>query len=151
MGLAVLAVLVVYFYRPLQPAKIGPSTVPAAEKPAAAAKQKRQASAVKKHESSRTRAVEPGEVSASLPPSSLLVTPASTVLVPLPFPNPADLRAGMDRSEIRRIYGDPTLKLTTMIGGSLVERYIYVNRDRSNATVADLRNGRTISASRMIQ
>jgi hypothetical protein len=95
---------------------------------------------------SRSRsAVDPEQMAALL-----AVPPAiTTVNVPVgspPPPTARDLKLGMDRSEIERIYGPPTLSTTQAHGGMLLQRYYYLDRAKSRTTVALMENGRVIVA-----
>jgi hypothetical protein len=94
---------------------------------------------------SRSAASDPEQMAAlfAMPPA------ITTVNVPVGFPPPPtarDLKLGMDRSEIERIYGPPTLSTTQAHGGMLLQRYYYLDRANSRTTVALMENGRVIVA-----
>jgi hypothetical protein len=63
-----------------------------------------------------------------------------------PFPEPKDLPSGITGAEIRAGFGDPAAHVTLSSNGLLVERYYYVNKERTRYTVAELQDGRLISA-----
>jgi hypothetical protein len=67
-------------------------------------------------------------------------------LPPVSFPTAGDLPAGMSRSSIKEKYGDPNFVTIQADGGVLLERYIYLNRDRNTTTLVVLENGRTVRA-----
>lgn len=80
------------------------------------------------------------------------VTPDGVTIVDvpytgLPFPEPKDLPSGITASEIRAGFGDPAAHVTLSSNGQLVERYYYVNQERTRFTIAELQDGRLISAS----
>lgn len=62
------------------------------------------------------------------------------------FPTLHDLPLGTSGAQIRAKYGEPTARVTAMQGGRLLERYYYVNSDRTQLTVATLEHGVVISA-----
>jgi hypothetical protein len=59
-------------------------------------------------------------------------------------PSIQELRPGMDRSQLTKLYGDPILRTTETHDRRLLERYIYADRDRHVITVAVLENGRIV-------
>lgn len=63
-----------------------------------------------------------------------------------PFPEPKDLPSGITAAEIRAGFGDPAARITVSSGGELIEKYYYLNRERTRYTIASLRDGRVISA-----
>ncbi|MFL6415434.1 MAG: hypothetical protein ACJ74Y_07170 [Bryobacteraceae bacterium] len=64
-----------------------------------------------------------------------------------PFPEPKDLSDGMTASEIRAAYGEPAAHVAGSYSGQLIEKYYYVDREHSRYTIANLQDGRLISAS----
>jgi hypothetical protein len=62
-----------------------------------------------------------------------------------PFPTRTDLYLGATGVQIRAKYGEPTARVTAMQGGRLVERYYYLNNDRTQLTVATLEHGVIVS------
>ena len=68
--------------------------------------------------------------------------------VPLPgspFPTRNDLALGAVGTQILAKYGEPTARVTAMQNGRLVERYYYVNSDRTQLIVATLERGVVVS------
>ncbi len=63
-----------------------------------------------------------------------------------PFPSRNDLPQGATGAQIRAKYGEPTARVTAMQGGRLLERYYYVNDDRTQLTVATLEHGVVVFA-----
>jgi hypothetical protein len=63
-------------------------------------------------------------------------------LVPVSPDGGREVKWGMNRSQLLGLLGDPTLRTTETHERKLVERYIYVDRDRHTITVAVLENGR---------
>jgi hypothetical protein len=63
-----------------------------------------------------------------------------------PFPNRNDLRPGATGVQIRAKFGEPIARVTAMQGGQLLERYYYVNSDRTKLTMATLEHGVVVSA-----
>jgi hypothetical protein len=63
-----------------------------------------------------------------------------------PFPTRSDLPLGITGAQIRAKFGEPTARVTAMQGGRLLERYYYVNSDRTQLTVATLEHGIIVSA-----
>ncbi|MGI8961185.1 MAG: hypothetical protein ACR2IV_15745 [Bryobacteraceae bacterium] len=62
-----------------------------------------------------------------------------------PFPSRNDLPLGATGVQILAKYGEPTARVTAMQGGRLLERYYYVNSDRTQLTVATLERGVVVS------
>jgi len=62
-----------------------------------------------------------------------------------PFPTRNDLPVGSTGIQIVARYGEPTARVTAMQNGRLIERYYYVNSDRTQLTVATLERGRVVS------
>lgn len=60
------------------------------------------------------------------------------------FPRSQELDPGMLRSQIIEKYGDPNLRTFQTRNSALIERYVYVNRERNAMTVALLENGRAV-------
>lgn len=70
-----------------------------------------------------------------------------TVLVPSAhFPAPDDLKVGNTGTEIRSQFGEPSARVVGVRDGVLLERYYYLNSDRTRVTVATLNNGVLVSA-----
>jgi hypothetical protein len=63
-----------------------------------------------------------------------------------PFPTRNDLRPGATGVQIRAQFGEPIARVTAMQGGELLERYYYVNSDRTKLTMATLEHGVVVSA-----
>jgi hypothetical protein len=80
----------------------------------------------------------------SLPPdlnsAKIVVTP------PLGIPDSEALAIGTTSSELRERYGVPSVAVESVREGSLVERYYYVKADHANMVVANLRDGKLVSA-----
>ena len=82
-------------------------------------------------------------------PSSLDEMGTSVVEINSPaphFPDTKDLRAGLTGDQIIAEFGQPTARVTTSEDGRLVERYYYLNRERTRLIVANLQNGQVVSA-----
>ena len=62
-----------------------------------------------------------------------------------PFPTRTDLPIGATGVQIRAKYGEPTARVSAMQAGRLVERYFYINSDRTQLTVATLERGVVVS------
>jgi hypothetical protein len=96
------------------------------------------------------RAIEPR--TASDQPTSqpgAVPSPAGTTPTPKPdrpFPTPETLTNGTSTAEIRATFGVPAIDIAGMRDGRVIERYYYVNRDRSRLTVVTMENGRLTSA-----
>jgi hypothetical protein len=58
-----------------------------------------------------------------------------------PFPTRNDLPIGATGAQILAKYGEPTARVTAMQNGRLVERFFYINSDRTRLTVATLERG----------
>lgn len=70
-----------------------------------------------------------------------------TVLVPSAhFPEPEELNMGMTGTEIRSQFGEPSARVSGVRDGALLERYYYLNSDRTRVTVATLNNGVLVGA-----
>jgi hypothetical protein len=63
-----------------------------------------------------------------------------------PFPSPGDIPAGTTRSQVIATYGEPIARVSGVDDGRLIERYYFLNPDRTRITVATLRNGVVASA-----
>jgi hypothetical protein len=91
-----------------------------------------------------------GAASASAPSAAPPVFPPTvmTVTVPpdLPFPTPDNLKVGTTRAEIRAAYGEPAMDIAGIRNGRVLERYYYLNRERSLLTVVSVENGTLTSA-----
>jgi hypothetical protein len=68
------------------------------------------------------------------------------VPVGFPFPNPRDLSAGTTRAQVLARYGEPIARVSGVEDGRLIERYYFLNPDRTRITVAILRSGVVDSA-----
>lgn len=68
------------------------------------------------------------------------------VKVTPPFPRSKDLPAGMLRSKIKELYGEPAVRLASSRKGKLSERYYYVNGDKTLVTVANIEDGAVASS-----
>jgi hypothetical protein len=55
-----------------------------------------------------------------------------------------EIRPGLTGAQLINLFGAPTLRTTETHNQTVIERYIYVDRDRSTATIAVLENGRTV-------
>jgi hypothetical protein len=62
-----------------------------------------------------------------------------------PFPTRKDLPVGTTGAQILARFGEPTARVTAMQNGRLVERYFYLNSDRTQLTVATLERGVVVS------
>lgn len=62
-----------------------------------------------------------------------------------PFPMRNDIPIGATGAQILAKYGEPTARVTAMQNGRLLERYFYVNSDRTKLTVATLERGVVVS------
>lgn len=62
-----------------------------------------------------------------------------------PFPARNDIHIGAKGVQILARYGEPTARVTAMQNGRLIERYYYVNSDRTQLTVATLERGVVVS------
>jgi hypothetical protein len=62
-----------------------------------------------------------------------------------PFPTRNDLLVGAIGTQILAKYGEPTARVTAMQNAHLIERYYYVNSDRTQLTVATLEHGVVVS------
>jgi hypothetical protein len=70
-----------------------------------------------------------------------------TVLVPSAhFPTPEELKAGTAGTDIRSQFGEPSARVAGVRDGVLLERYYYLNSERTKVTVATLQNGVLVSA-----
>jgi hypothetical protein len=67
------------------------------------------------------------------------------VPIGVPFPTRNDLAVGATGVQILAKYGEPTARVTAMQNGRLLERYFYVNSDRTKLTVATLERGVVVS------
>ncbi|HUS08690.1 MAG TPA: hypothetical protein VMZ52_20465 [Bryobacteraceae bacterium] len=56
-----------------------------------------------------------------------------------------EISVGMTRSQVIERLGNPTLRATQTNNGRLLERFIYVDRDRHTITIAVLENGNTVN------
>jgi hypothetical protein len=76
-----------------------------------------------------------------------LPSSSTEVDVPIgsPFPARNDLPIGATGAQILAKYGEPTARVTAMQNGRLIERYFYVNSDRTKLTVATLERGAVVS------
>jgi hypothetical protein len=70
-----------------------------------------------------------------------------TVLVPSAhYPTPEELKIGSTGSDIRSEFGEPSARIAGVRDGVLLERYYYLNSDRTRVTVATMKNGLLVSA-----
>lgn len=70
-----------------------------------------------------------------------------TVLVPSAhYPTPGELKLGSNGAEIRSQFGDPSARVSGVRDGVLLERYYYLNSERTRVTVATFNNGVLVSA-----
>ena len=95
----------------------------------------------------------PEQVAANRVPSYAEVVPApkSTAPAPgaapdLPFPTPEALKKGFTTSEIRAQFGAPAFDIVGSREGHVLEKFYYVNRDKSRLTVLNMDNGLLTSA-----
>jgi hypothetical protein len=63
-----------------------------------------------------------------------------------PFPTPELMRTGATTAELRATFGVPSVDIAGTREGRVLERYYYVNRERSRLTIANIENGLLISA-----
>jgi hypothetical protein len=89
-------------------------------------------------------------VAGSSPAAAVPVFPPAVMMVTippdLPFPTPQALKVGSSRAEIRATYGDPAMNIAGIRNGHVLERYYYLNRERSLLTVATVENGTLTAA-----
>ena len=81
---------------------------------------------------------------AAVPPSA-----AATALPTrpdLPFPVPSTLKTGSTTTEIRATFGAPFINIAGTSDGHVLERFYYVNRDRTQLTVLTMKNGKLASS-----
>jgi hypothetical protein len=70
-----------------------------------------------------------------------------TVMVPSAhYPKPEELKLGSTGTDIRSQFGEPSARVAGVRDGVLMERYYYLNGDRTLLTVATLQNGLLVSA-----
>jgi hypothetical protein len=70
-----------------------------------------------------------------------------TVTIPdAPFPTPESLKIGSSRAELRAAFGEPAMDIAGIRDGRVLERYYYLNRERSLLTVATVENGKVTAA-----
>ncbi len=67
-------------------------------------------------------------------------------MAPLGVPDSEKMEIGTTRSELRERYGVPTLAVSSVRDGALVELYYYVQPDRVKLVIATLREGKLVSA-----
>jgi len=73
--------------------------------------------------------------------------PTTTVVRPLlDVPDSKKMEIGTTRSDLQKRYGAPTVAVSSVRDGRLVELYYYVKPDRANMVVATLREGKLVSA-----
>ncbi len=85
------------------------------------------------------------EVPAEYPSSPRTELRSDRAMLPS-LPEARDIPSGMPRSEVEKLYGRPTLSTIQTRSGRLLQRYVYISRDKSTATVAVLEDGRVITA-----
>jgi hypothetical protein len=127
---------------PPQPAEAAaPGEAKPAGKPKTTASE---AARARKREASRLQHLMPFESTTAI---NLELSPDMTVRISVPpVPAPQDLKPGMGRNEIVKTYGPPVLSTTQSSHGILMERYFYLDGNRSKTTVAMMENGRVVSA-----
>jgi hypothetical protein len=64
----------------------------------------------------------------------------------LPFPTPEILKKGSSSAEVRASFGAPTFDIVGSREGHVVEKFYYVNREKSRLTVVNIDNGFLTSA-----
>jgi len=73
--------------------------------------------------------------------------PVSAAVKPvLDIPDSKKMEIGATRSALQTRYGAPTVVVSSVRDGRLVELYYYVRPDRTNMVVATLREGKLVSA-----
>jgi len=80
---------------------------------------------------------------------SSLADEASTITVMVPsahYPKPEELTLGSTGTDIRSQFGEPSARIAGVRDGVLIERYYYMNGDRTLLTVATLKNGVLVGA-----
>ena len=82
----------------------------------------------------------------ALSPSALSTSVIEVPYSGPPFPEPKDFPNGITGAQIRADFGAPAARITVSIGGQLVEKYYYLNREHTRYTIANLQDGRVISA-----
>jgi hypothetical protein len=86
--------------------------------------------------------------------STVLANPQTGLIsdsVKAAVPEARDIPSGMPRSEVEKIYGRPTLSTIQTRSGRLLQKYVYVSKDKSTVTVAVLEDGRVLTALDMPQ
>jgi len=64
---------------------------------------------------------------------------------PVPAPKylpPSELKQGLNRTEVNRLFGGPDIRATTLNRGSMFETYVYVQKPEGQTVVAVLRDGK---------
>jgi len=61
------------------------------------------------------------------------------------------VRVGMDRTALRQVFGEPTVKVTGMENGQTVENYVYSWSDRDTITFTRMENGRVVAVETVSQ
>ena len=64
---------------------------------------------------------------------------------PVPAPKylpPSELKQGLNRTEVNRLFGGPDIRATTLNRGSMFETYVYVQKPEGQTFVAVLRDGK---------
>jgi hypothetical protein len=75
-----------------------------------------------------------------------------TVLVPSShYPGADDLKLGSTGTEIRSEFGEPSARVSGVRDGYLLERYYYMNNERTRVTIATLKNGVLIGAQTQVR
>ena len=77
------------------------------------------------------------------PPSTATALPARS---DPPFPVASILKTGSTTTEIRATFGAPFINIAGTSDGHVLERFYYVNRDRTQLTVLTMKNGRLASS-----
>ena len=81
----------------------------------------------------------PSQAEVVAPVKSAAPTPAVTPDVP--FPTPESLKKGSTSAEIRGRFGAPAFDIVGSREGHVLEKFYYVNRDKSQLTVVYMDNG----------
>jgi hypothetical protein len=76
---------------------------------------------------------------------------SSTARTMAAFPQARDIPSGMPRAEVEKNYGRPTLSTIQTRSGRLLQKYVYLSKDKSAATMAVLEDGRVVNSLNMPQ
>ncbi len=89
---------------------------------------------------------EPLPVFSVLPSRRVIGATDCCRLTELPFPIPETMKTGSSAAEVRAVYGEPALEVTTTAHGRVVDKYYYFSAERDHLTLANIENGKLVSA-----